>query len=552
MDNTRFILVLVLGVLGLMLYDAWQTDYGSAPEPVSEPSAGPSGGNAAAGDVPIAVAGDLPDVGVPGAPEAPGGAVAEAPSAGTGTVLESDTLRLDIAPTGATIVRAELKAYPVDADTPNRPFVLLTNNADRVFIAESGLIGNDVSVGHQVPFRARAPRYVLGPDDDAVTAYFDARVGDLEVTKTVTLQRGSYQVEIGYDIENLGASPFVARPYQQLKRTRESGREGFIYTFTGAALSTPDNHYKKYSFGDLEDTDINVTTEEGWVAFIQHYFLAAIVPDDAAPRRYYSEAISDDLFAVGTVGVPSTVPSGGRAELTERLFVGPKLQDRLGEIAPHLDLAVDYGWVWFIAKPLFWFLDKIHSVTGNWGVAIVLVTVCLKAALFPLSAAGYRSMANMRKLHPRLTALKERYGDDRQKLNQAMMDLYKKEKVNPLGGCFPILIQIPVFLSLYWVLLESVELRQASFALWIDDLSSKDPFFVLPLIMGLSMWFQQRLNPTPLDPMQQRVMQIMPIAMTGFFAFFPAGLVLYWVVNNVLSIAQQWYITRQIEGGAGT
>lgn len=552
MDNTRFILVLVLGVLGLMLYDAWQRDYSQAPERSPETSDSVPGAATAGPDAPIAVAGDLPEARVPASAAGADGAVAEAPSAGNGTVLESDTLRLDIAVAGATIVRAELKDYPADADAPDRPFVLLTNNSERVFVAESGLIGNDVSVGHQIPFEARAPRYGLGPDDDTVTAYFDASVGDLEVTKTVTLRRGAYQVEIGYEVTNRGASPFVARPYQQLKRTRESGREGFIYTFTGAALSTPDNHYKKYSFGDLEDKDINVTTEQGWVAFIQHYFLTAIVPDDAAPRRYYSEAISDDLFAVGTVGVPTSVPPGGRAEFSERLFVGPKLQDRLGEIAPHLDLAVDYGWVWFIAKPLFWFLDKIHSVTGNWGVAIILVTVCLKAALFPLSAAGYRSMANMRKLSPRLTALKERYGDDRQKLNQAMMDLYKKEKVNPLGGCFPILIQIPVFLSLYWVLLESVELRQASFALWIDDLSSKDPFFVLPLIMGLSMWFQQRLNPTPLDPMQQRVMQIMPIAMTGFFAFFPAGLVLYWVVNNVLSIAQQWYITRQIEGAAAT
>lgn len=549
MDTTRFILILALGVISLLLWEAWQRDYGPPDEPARVERDGETRvPSADEGTSPITVQGELPNVEMPttAAPEASADAGDDAAT----VIVETDVLKLAVSPVGATIVRAELLDYPVDADQPDRPFVLLTRSAERVFVAESGLIGERTSVGHQKRFAPRATRYTLGENDDTVTAEFDLAIGDVTVTKTLTLTRGSYQIRVGHEIRNGGAEDLTVRPYQQLKRTRESGREGFIYTFTGAALSTPENHYKKYSFGDLEDSAIEVTTEQGWIAYIQHYFLAAIVPEDDAPRRYYSEDIGDELFAVGTIGLPVTAPAGGSARVEERLFVGPKLQDRLSEIAPHLDLAVDYGWVWFIAKPLFWLLDAIHSVTGNWGVAIVLVTLFLKAALFPLSAAGYRSMANMRKLQPRLVQLKERYGDDRQKLNQAMMDLYKKEKVNPLGGCFPILVQIPVFLSLYWVLLESVELRQASFVLWIDDLSSKDPYFVLPLVMGLSMWFQQRLNPAPLDPMQQRVMQIMPIAMTGFFAFFPAGLVLYWVVNNVLSIAQQWYVTRQIEARA--
>ena len=538
MDNQRFFLLLLLIVLGMFIVQAWQADYGTEPSEVVEP-------NQADGVAPPAV--DVPDPNF-AQPASEPAFTAPATTASTSLVtLSSDVLLLQIDPKGASIVRGELLQYPIASKNPDKPFVLLEESAAKVFVADSGLITENDAVDHHVSYRPVDTEIEMSAADDRVAASFVYQNGSVEVVKTIRLQRGSYIVETDYTVKNIGAEPWSARPYQQLKRSRESGRDGFLYTYTGAVLSTPENHYKKYSFKKLIDKPISANVANGWVAFIQHYFLTALIPTPEKKAQYYSKAISDDLFVVGTLEEPLTINPGETAQRTMRSVVGPKLQRDLKEIAPHLDLSVDYGWVWFIAKPLFWLLDKIHSVTGNWGFAIILVTIILKTILFPLSAAGYRSMANMRKLQPRLVALKERYGDDRQKMNQAMLEMYKTEKVNPLGGCFPILIQLPVFLALYWVLLESVELRQAPFALWIQDLSAKDPLFVLPLLMGLSMWFQQKLSPAPMDPVQARVMQLMPIMMTAFFAFFPAGLVLYWVVNNVLSIAQQWYITRQIE-----
>lgn len=546
MDTTRFILIIALGAVGLMLWNAWQSDYVETASGVAavDQGIGTSVLPARAGEG--ATPADLPQLNAPSA-MTPEIAASDTVSMAESVLLESDVLRLKISLEGATIIEADLLDYPVDPKNPERPLALLNQSPGSLFIAESGLLSNTGNIDHRTPFHTDSTRYRLSASEDAVSARFTASVDGLRVIKTITLDRNSYDVRIGYRVENPTAQTWAARPYYQLKRERESGRDGFVYTFTGAALSTPDDHYQKFSFDKLADKGIDATVREGWVAFIQHYFLAAIVPPAGTETRFYSRAVSDDLFVVGAVRPALTASAGASAETSETLVIGPKIQDRLAATAPHLDLAVDYGWVWFIAKPLFWILDAIHGVFGNWGVAIILVTTLLKALLFPLSAAGYRSMARMRKLQPKLMSLKERFEGDRQGMNQAMMELYKKEKVNPLGGCFPIVVQIPVFLSLYWVLLESVELRQAPFVLWIQDLSSKDPLFVLPVLMGLSMWFQQRLNPTPMDPMQARVMQLMPIMMTGFFAFFPAGLVLYWVVNNVLSIAQQWYITRQIE-----
>lgn len=540
MDTTRFILIVALGALGLMLWNAWQEDYGHLQDTgVAQADVGiPTTDDASPQD--------LPDLAITQA-DSPELAPSDQVDSSALTLLESDVLRLKISPAGATIVAADLLDYPEDPAYPERALGLLTQNPNSLFVAETGLLSASGNIDHRTLFSPEARRYVMARDATSVTAVFQAKVGDVVVEKRITLNRGSYDVDVRYDIRNNGNDQWIGRPYYQLKRVRESGREGFIYTFTGAALSTPDNHYQKFSFDKLADKGIDATVTQGWVAFIQHYFLAAIVPQPDTETRFYSKSVSDNLFVVGAVRPPLEVAPGSRNGAHETLVIGPKLQDRLSQTAPHLELAVDYGWVWFIAKPLFWLLDAIHHLVRNWGIAIILVTVLLKMALYPLSAAGYRSMAKMRKLQPRLAALKDRFEGDRQGLNQAMMDLYKKEKVNPLGGCFPIVVQIPVFLSLYWVLLESVELRQAPFLLWIGDLSSKDPFFVLPLLMGLSMWFQQRLNPAPMDPMQAKVMQMMPIVMTGFFAFFPSGLVLYWVVNNVVSIAQQWYITRQVE-----
>jgi YidC/Oxa1 family membrane protein insertase len=352
---------------------------------------------------------------------------------------------------------------------------------------------------------------------------------------------------VRYDVSNNSTETWRARLYDQLQRTVDPKRRKLVYTFTGPAISTPEKRYEKFDFDDLEDTPIDVSTKNGWISILQHYFVAALVPPADAEFHYSSKILAGNRYLVGFYGPAIEVPAGSTGAFETTIYAGPKLQHVLERTAPGLELTVDFGVLWFIAKPLFLILELIQKLTGNWGWAIILLTLLIKLIFYPLSAAGYRSMAKMRRVQPRLVALKERYSNDRQRMNQAMMELYKEEKINPLGGCFPIVVQIPVFISLYWVLLESVELRQAPFILWIDNLSSKDPYFVLPLLMGVSMWFQQKLNPAPIDPVQQKVMQILPVVFTVFFAFFPSGLVLYWVVNNILSIAQQWTITRTFE-----
>jgi YidC/Oxa1 family membrane protein insertase len=319
-------------------------------------------------------------------------------------------------------------------------------------------------------------------------------------------------------------------------------------TYIGAAISSPEKRYEKLPFDEMGSTPLDRTITGGWAAMLQHYFVAALVPPANEPFQYYTKALDQHRYIVGMYGPQQQVEPGQSISLTSTIYAGPKDQDRLEQLAPGLDLTVDYGSLWFLSKPLFWWMQKLHAWTGNWGWAIILLTLTVKAALYRLAAASYRSMAHMKQVQPRLVALRERYANDKQRLNQAMMELYKQEKINPLGGCLPVLVQIPVFLALYWVLLESVELRQAPFIGWIKDLSTYDPYFVLPVLMGISMFVQQRMNPAPPDPVQAKVMQILPVVFTVFFIFFPAGLVLYWLVNNVLSIAQQWLITRSIEG----
>ena len=322
----------------------------------------------------------------------------------------------------------------------------------------------------------------------------------------------------------------------------------FIYTYTGTVISDPENRYEKISFDDIDDAPISKQSNDGWIAVIQHYFLAALVPANREETyHYYTKSLGNKMYTSGLISPGREISPGQETDFTEQIYIGPKDQDKLSGIAEGLDLTVDYGMLWFIAKPLFWGLKAIHEKINNWGWSIILVTVFLKLLFYKLSAAGYRSMANMRRVQPRLMSLKERYKDDRVKMNQAMMQIYKEEKINPFGGCFPILIQIPVFIALYWVLLESVELRQASFILWIVDLSRPDPYWVLPLIMGITMFIQQKLNPAPLDPIQAKVMMTLPIVFTVFFGFFPSGLVLYWVANNTLSILQQWLIMKNLE-----
>jgi YidC/Oxa1 family membrane protein insertase len=358
-------------------------------------------------------------------------------------------------------------------------------------------------------------------------------------------------VDIEHVLNNRSMSMWSGRQYRQLQRNQaiEAGQSKFIYTYMGGVIYSPEEKYEKIKFEDMQKQDLVRTITDGWVAMLQHYFLGALIPDTGSVEHYYTKALDNARYVIGMVAPARTIAAGDSDVFSTRLYLGPKLQDEMKLVAPGLELTVDYGLLTVLAQPLFWLLKAIHKVIGNWGWSIVLLTLLIKLAFYKLSETSYRSMANMRKLAPRLQSLKERFGDDRQKLNQAMMELYKTEKINPLGGCLPIVVQIPVFIALYWMLLESVELRQAPFILWIQDMSSPDPFYVLPLLMGATMLIQQKLNPAPMDPIQAKVMMALPIVFTVFFAFFPSGLVLYWVVNNTLSIAQQWVITRRIERG---
>jgi len=378
-----------------------------------------------------------------------------------------------------------------------------------------------------------------------------------KVVKTLTFHRGSYVIDVGYTVENRSAAPLELSAYYQLVRDDQSppGESTWVPTFTGVALFTDKDKYHKISFSDIAKGKASYPKEsqDGWIAMVQHYFVTAWLPGNGVTRDFYTRALDGNLFAAGVIIPAPTVGPGASAEWSVPLYIGPQEQDKLAALAPGLNLTVDYGWLTVIASPLFWVLSAVHDVVKNWGVAIIIVTIIIKLIFFPLSAASYKSMAKMRMMAPKLQKLKELHGDDRQKLHQAMMELYKTEKINPLGGCLPIVIQIPVFIALYWVLLGSVEMRQAPFMLWIKDLSSPDPIFVLPILMGISMIVQTRLNPEPPDPIQAKVMKIMPIAFSVFFFFFPAGLVLYWLVNNILSIGQQWAITKRLESaGLGT
>ena len=372
----------------------------------------------------------------------------------------------------------------------------------------------------------------------------------VEVVRTYRFKRDDYVVDVRVDVANRSEHSWQIAPYGQFQRVEPESPGGIFrtYTYTGGILSGPEKPYEKIDFSDMASQDVDRDVLGGWVAMIQHYFAAAWIPGSEDTNHYYTKSLANGRYVIGVVGPVAVVPPGDTGTFTLSLYVGPKIQERMQDVAPHLERTVDYGWLWLIAEPLFWLLSWIHGFVGNWGWAIIILTILIKLAFFQLSATSYKSMARMRKLQPRITALRERYAADKQRMNQAMMELYRQEKINPLGGCLPILVQIPVFIALYWVLLESVELRQAAFIGWLDDLSLHDPYFVLPIAMGVTMLIQQKLNPTPPDPMQAKIMMALPFVFTFFFLFFPSGLVLYWFVNNVLSIIQQWVITKKIVG----
>ena len=560
MDNQRLLLWAALGFLLLQIWTSWQIDYGPRPQPAPVADATQPSVNTGVIDQSETPAAnnDLP---TPATTEASSSTTAQTSAlptdnesvaeAGTQIMVETDTLRVSIGTKGGDINRVELLQYPTSIQTPEDPFELMSNQEGNFFIAQSGLQSTsaDVPTHHSV-FKAEQTEYTLadGSDQIRVPLTWVSESG-VEVTKTYTFSRDRYFVEVDYTINNNSGAEFAVNQYRQLRRkpVTDDETQSFIYTFIGGVYSTAEDRYSKISFDDFDDAANTLTTVGGWTAIIEHYFLGAWIPQPEENNTFYTKALSSpQRYIIGMQSEALRIADGSSGELSTGLFGGPKIQDRMAKVAPHLDLTVDYGFLSVIAKPIFWLLQKIHALVGNWGWAIVGVTMCIKLIFYKLSEASYRSMARMRKLQPQLASLKERYGDDRAKMGQATMDLYKKEKVNPLGGCLPILVQIPVFISLYWVLLESVELRQAPWILWIEDLSLMDKFYVLPVIMGVTMFIQQKLNPAPVDPIQAKVFMFMPLIFTVFFAFFPAGLVLYWVVNNTLSIAQQYYITRHV------
>uniref|UniRef100_A0A7C1WUL9 Membrane protein insertase YidC n=1 Tax=Pseudomonas graminis TaxID=158627 RepID=A0A7C1WUL9_9PSED len=554
MDIKRTILIVALAIVTYVGVLKWNQDYGQAALPTQNVAANtntsaipdaPQGSATANADVPSATG----EVAAP----------AEIPVAASKDLIQvkTDVLNLEIDPVGGDVVQLRLPLYPRRQDHPEIPFQLFDNGGERIFLAQSGLTGANGpdarSTGRPV-YSATQKSYQLADGQNDLVVDLKFSDGGISYIKRFTFKRGLYDLTVSYVIDNQSAQPWNGNLFAQLKRDASADPSSTTATGTatylGAAMWTSSEPYKKVSMKDIDKGSVKDTVQGGWVAWLQHYFVTAWIPNKADSNTVTTRKDSAGNYIIGFTGPAMTVAPGAKAETTTTLYAGPKSQAVLKELSPGLELTVDYGILWFIAQPIFWLLQHIHSIVGNWGWSIIFLTMLIKGLFFPLSAASYKSMARMRAVAPRLAALKEQHGDDRQKLSQSMMELYKKEKINPLGGCLPILVQMPVFLSLYWVLLESVEMRQAPWLLWITDLSIKDPFFILPIIMGATMFIQQRLNPTPPDPMQAKVMKLMPIIFTFFFLWFPAGLVLYWVVNNTLSITQQWYITRSIEAKA--
>jgi YidC/Oxa1 family membrane protein insertase len=461
----------------------------------------------------------------------------------------TDVMRLKIAKTGGDIVFLELLKYPSSLQQKNQGVVLLDSTDSRNYRVQSGLLSSSGpdSRAKRAIYEAEQKEYIMTTEPLVVDLLYKTK-GGVRIIKRFSFAKNSYVIKVEYIVQNEGSHTYKANFYGRLRRNApdkkmESGIAS--RTYTGGAISTTNTKYKKISFSDMEKKSFKQSVDKGWVAMVEHYFTTVWLPEEGH-YQFLTETFADHTFSIGWISSSIKVNPGKNMVVGASLYAGPEIIQVLEKLSPGLDLTVDYGVLWWICQPIFHLMCWLHSLFGNWGIAIILVTVLIKLAFYKLSASSYRSMGNMKKLQPKMEQLKERYGDDRQKFGQAVMELYKKEKVNPLGGCLPVLVQIPVFIALYYVLLESVELRQAPFALWIQDLSAKDPFYVLPIIMGGSMFLQQKMSPAPPDPVQAKVMLAMPIVFTVMFLQFPSGLVLYWVVNNVLSILQQWFITRRI------
>ena len=553
MDWQRNLLLLAMAAVTFMLFLEWDKfQQRRQPAPVAEATTLSSAPALPAAETSTAVDSDIPTAAEEEEVVAP---AAPPPRTAALISVKTDSLEVLIDTHGGDIVKVALPRHLASLETPDIPFGLLNRTESHLYIARSGLVGpdgTDKAQGRPV-FSVAQDSYQLQEDAEKLVVDLTLTQDQVDIIKRFTFHRGEYLVDLEYLVNNRSDRPWRANLFGQIQRDSMEPEvsAGFgVQPFLGAALSTNEENYVKYSFGDLREETIEANKQGGWVAMIQHYFLSAWIPNQEVVNKFeLRQAGTRDLYLMSFTSPRVEIAPSSQGNLNAGFYAGPKDVYRLEEISPYLDLTVDYGWLWWISKPLFWFLNWIYGFIGSWGWSIIVLTIVVKAVFFPLSATSYKSMAKMRKLQPMMMDLKERYGDNRQKMSEELMKLYKKEGANPLSGCLPILIQMPVFIALYWVLLESVELRHTPFLGWISDLSVKDPWFILPLIMGITMWIQQKLNPMPHDPMQVKIMQMMPFVFTFMFMWFPAGLVLYWVVNNTLSIAQQYVITKQIEAG---
>ncbi|EHS7465543.1 membrane protein insertase YidC [Vibrio cholerae] len=534
MDSQRNILLIALALVSFLLFQQWQVAKNPAPQATQQAQ------STGATDAP-SFSDELD----------PTPAQNVAAKAKTITV-STDVLTLSIDTLGGDVVSAKLNQYSEELNSPES-FVLLQNTQGHQFIAQSGLVGPqgiDVTSNNRPAYQVSADSFTLAEGQDELRIPMTYQANGIDYTKTFILKRGSYAVDVVFDVANNSGSEATLGMYAHLRQNLlDSGGNLAMPTYRGGAYSTSDVRYKKYSFDDMKDRNLSAPNDVtvNWVAMIQHYFASAWIPRDEPQAQLYSRVINN----LGDMGIRTpnkTIANGDKAEFEATLWVGPKLQDQMAATAPNLDLVVDYGWLWFIAKPLHWLLSVIQNFVGNWGVAIICLTFIVRGAMYPLTKAQYTSMAKMRMLQPKLQAMRERIGDDRQRMSQEMMELYKKEKVNPLGGCLPILLQMPIFIALYWALMESVELRHSPFFGWIHDLSAQDPYYILPLLMGASMFVIQKMSPTTItDPMQQKIMTFMPVMFTFFFLWFPSGLVLYWLVSNIVTLIQQTLIYKALE-----
>lgn len=542
MDTQRSALLIVFLFSLFMLWDGWQR--------FNQPPAAPAVATDATAAQSAGAQAPVPTVSSAAAPSDVPQTTAVAQTAAARVV--TDLFIADVSAEGGSIIRLELLKHHAGPESEGN-FVLLDNGGANLYHAQSGLIGDGMPT-HKTVYQLPQGELKLADGQDKVELRMTAAGPDgVAVTKVLTFNRGSYRIDTRFEIANNSSAPVAAHAYFQLLRDGKAVSAGtsMLSTFTGPAFYTEAGKYQKVDFSDIDKGKAKFVTKapDGWVALVQHYFVSTFVPAAGVEREFFAKKVGDNLYTAGVIVPVQPAAAGATSTVEVPLYAGPQIQSNLDAMAPGLDHVVDYGWLKIIASPMHWVLEKLYALVGNWGWAIILLTILIKAIFFPLSAASYKSMAKLRLVTPRMQQIKERHGNDRVRMQQEMMELYKTEKINPLGGCLPILIQIPVFIALYWVLLGSVEMRNAPWIGWITDLSIKDPYFVLPIIMGVTMFVQTKLNPTPPDPIQAKVMLFLPVIFTGMFLFFPAGLVLYWTVNNILSIAQQWQITRMIESG---